>query len=249
MPIRFVQGAGAAATLLCTLCLIQCGAKVIGLEEKRDPRCLVAPSDEGLNSLCGVSVDPRTGTCTGNCGPFSSTEECDIVCRHRGCNAAQPCPSDNEECVFLSAVGTGYCATRCNDDACPLGNSSSPLHTCALAEPDYGGSCPEPCSVCGLHYQLYFFVDPEQVTATLIDGQEPPVAISKALFQRAGGPEQDVTALAEWAIDDPTLGSFTAPGTLALSGIAGKTFIRAHYTGPAKSFSYSSGAVVSIQKQ
>jgi hypothetical protein len=261
-PMRQTQRKALAAGLLACLLLPECGGTSVEVSPTRDPRCRghfnpYPPTEAtGMPEAPIACFDQATGRCMqavpeGCDHPFpGDLEDCQIVCEDRGCNAAEPCSSSADACVLLTDKGTGLCVPRCKSGSCPAGQVSSldgpDLHTCAPAEPDYSGSCSGSCVVCGLSGPFSIRVAPANAKATVIAGSSPPSLNFKAFFSREGDPEIDVSASASWSLEDASLGHFSSPGTLQLSGVAGKTAVFVQYGPPDRPKLFTSGAWLTI---
>lgn len=260
--MRQTQRKALAAVLLACLLLPECGGNSVETPPTLDPRCRghfnpYPPTvATGMPEAPIACFDQATGRCMqaipeGCDHPFpGDLEDCQIVCEDRGCNAAEPCSSPADACVLLSDKGTGLCVPRCKSGLCPAGQVSSlawpDLHTCAPAEPDSSGSCPGSCVVCGLSGPFSIRVAPANAKVTVIGGSPPLLVRFKAFLSRKGDPEIDVSAGAGWSLEDASLGHFSSPGTLQLSGVAGKTAVFVQYGPPGRKDMFSSGAWVTV---
>lgn len=249
-----------AAALAASVLLPQCGGTAVEAQAPRDPRCrghfrYVPTPIPGLPVAPVTCFDEPSGQCLEAAPEYcdhtfpGDLQDCQIACEDRGCNSARPCPSKDDACVLLPDHGTGLCVPRCIDGVCPLAHQEPWLEECAPAEPDYAGSCSGSCVVCGFMERPALRVDPASATTTVSAGSTPGTLAFKALFARKGQPAMDVTSLAHWKLQDPTLGSLSSPGVLQLGGQAGKTGVIATYDPPGPPYpddEYISGAQVIV---
>ena len=74
-------------------------------------------------------------------------------------------------------------------------------------------------------------IKPGPQLATLVLGNAPAPVTYKAFAAEGAGAEQDVSAVAAWSFDEPSLASVTAPGVVLPAGPGGMGIVSATYKG------------------